>query len=95
MEFSWFRKGSVAGACEHTIDPLLLCLSVGWLVDQFGWLSILLSVSEFRTKIIAHLTEFCSILYTACVYLSASCHVTAVYKVSVYTTLFYFFKIHC
>jgi len=80
----------MAGACEHTSDPLLLCLSVGWSI----WLSILLSVLEFRMKIIAHLTEFFSILYTACLSLSASCQVTTVYKVSVCTTILYYFKIH-
>jgi hypothetical protein len=33
MEFSWFRRGSVAGACVNTPDPLLLSVLVG----QFGW----------------------------------------------------------
>jgi hypothetical protein len=91
----WNSAGSGKGQWQvHVSTPVTLYFCVCLLVGRFGWLSILLIVLEFQMKIIAHLTEFCSILYTACLSLSASCQVTTVYKVSVYTTLLYFFKIH-
>jgi len=83
----WNSAGSGKGQWQvHVSTPVTFyfCLPVCLLVGQFGWLSILLSVLELQIKIIADLTEFCSILYTVCLSLSASCQVTSVQGVCVH-----------